>query len=569
MKSLTFVFAFSCTFLVAISQPDPGFPVANPTTSYWQIPPHPDVADHQSNQIPTDVDVVIIGSGMTGTSVARHLLKIGSQTNPLKIAMFDARQACSGATGRNGGHIRPSSYSEYDDDKKAVGMAEAAKIVRLRVAHVDALISAANELDDAGREASEARSVDSIDAFFDDAGYAGAVQQMQVLKAEVPEVGAEWTAWPKDDARKASKIQPAPQNSRQEEDSNYLQTLLLPTTSGAFTGSPKIAGAIWPYRFITHTLKALLDAYPSFSLDTNTAVTNVSTISDSSTSQVYDVTTARGIVRTRHVVHAANAWIPHLVPGLRGKIHGNVLTMSAQLGGQGTPKAGEWPPYLANGSAPGGRAWSLYNGGLDYVVQMPRNGELMFGGGGGGPDNGAPGTSGDSSLSTRVDPPLGIYDDSTPADHVTASYLNGALPDYFGYDAWGAERSDFPPSKDTNVWPGRTMRVWTGIEGGATDGRPYVGRIPVSATQRQVKNQTGSGEWISAAYDGEGMCFAWLCGRALSSMILGNEFRENTNATTIPAWFPQSFTISDDRLIKSNSTAVNRMVRRRITRMGN
>lgn len=184
---------------------DPGLPNASPSISYWQLPPLEGVADHQSAQLPTEADVVIIGSGMSGTSIAWHLLKEANGTRPLRIAMLEARQACSGATGRNGGHIRPSSYSEYAGAKGAVAQEEAAKITRLRSAHVEALISAANTLPEDGRLAAEARVVDSIDAFFDDAEWKTAVQQMQALKKEVPDIGNEWTVFEGEEARNVSE----------------------------------------------------------------------------------------------------------------------------------------------------------------------------------------------------------------------------------------------------------------------------------------------------------------------------------------------------------------------------
>lgn len=192
---------------VALAQ-DPGLPNANPSISYWQLPPLEGVADHQSAQLPKEADVVIIGSGISGTSIAWHLLKESNRTTALRIAMLDARQACSGATGRNGGHIRPSSYSEYAGAKEAVTQEEAAKITRLRSAHVEALISAANSLPEDGRLAAEARVVDSLDAFFDDAQWKTAVQQMQVLKKEVPDIGNEWAVFEGEKARNVS-IMPA------------------------------------------------------------------------------------------------------------------------------------------------------------------------------------------------------------------------------------------------------------------------------------------------------------------------------------------------------------------------
>ncbi|POS76610.1 hypothetical protein DHEL01_v204999 [Diaporthe helianthi] len=508
--------------LLVLAQ-DPGLPNANPSISYWQTPPLDGVADHQSAQLPTEADVVIIGSGISGTSIAWHLLKEANSTTPLRVAMLEARQVCSGATGRNGGHIRPSSYSEYAGAKAIVTQKEAVKIARLRSAHVEALISAAESLPEDGRLASEARVVDSIDAFFDDARWTIAVQQMEVLKKQIPDIGSEWSVFETDEARNIS---------------------LMPEVRGIMTGTPKMAGAIWPYRFVTHALKSLLDTYPSFSLDTNTTALNVTAISNTSSPSNYEVLTTRGKIQTKHVVYASNAWTPHFVPGLQGAIRGIRLHMSAQLGGSGLPKAGEWPSYSGNGSLPGGRAWSLFRNGLDYIVQMPRNGEYMFGGDVVGGGVGVEGVVGDGHATAATV----VLSDAGPPSHITASYLNGALPSYFGYENWGAERTDFPQdAAGPNIYSGRTKRVWVGIEGTARDGRPFVGRLPDSATTRPVKNASAGGEWVSAAFDGEGMCFAWLCGRALSQMILSGA-SGGQEAAVVPEWFPRSFLVTEERL---------------------
>jgi hypothetical protein len=75
-------------------------PRANPTTSYWQDPPDSEIADYSSSaQVLETIDILIIGSGITGSLVAWNLLQ--SQGNG-RVVMLEARQACSGATGRNG-----------------------------------------------------------------------------------------------------------------------------------------------------------------------------------------------------------------------------------------------------------------------------------------------------------------------------------------------------------------------------------------------------------------------------------------------------------------------------------
>lgn len=74
----------------------PGLPVPNPTTSFWTVPPSV-IAKHIS-ELPVYADVVIIGSGISGTSVARKLLS--DESKSLGVVMLEARDICSGATGR-------------------------------------------------------------------------------------------------------------------------------------------------------------------------------------------------------------------------------------------------------------------------------------------------------------------------------------------------------------------------------------------------------------------------------------------------------------------------------------
>jgi hypothetical protein len=78
-------------------QKSPGLPVQNPSLSFWTIPPSP-IAKHLSD-LPAHADVIIIGAGLTGTSFARTLLDYESQ-RPLQVVMLDARDACTGASGR-------------------------------------------------------------------------------------------------------------------------------------------------------------------------------------------------------------------------------------------------------------------------------------------------------------------------------------------------------------------------------------------------------------------------------------------------------------------------------------
>lgn len=83
---------------------DKHFPVDGGMTSFWRS--QPDTLDnHRSTEsLPESSDIVIVGSGYTGAATAYHCL-VESQSAQAKnpsIVILEARQACSGATGRNG-----------------------------------------------------------------------------------------------------------------------------------------------------------------------------------------------------------------------------------------------------------------------------------------------------------------------------------------------------------------------------------------------------------------------------------------------------------------------------------
>lgn len=76
-------------------------PVANATTPYWRTQLH-SIDEHRSTEeLPPECDVVIIGGGLSGVTTAYHLAALAGAEIP-SIVMLEARQVCSGATGRNG-----------------------------------------------------------------------------------------------------------------------------------------------------------------------------------------------------------------------------------------------------------------------------------------------------------------------------------------------------------------------------------------------------------------------------------------------------------------------------------
>lgn len=85
--------------------------LGNGTISYWTVPASPIARRGAEAQLPLEVvDVVIIGSGISGTAVARTLMERDSELRgeqgrqeggrALRVVMLEARDTCSGATGR-------------------------------------------------------------------------------------------------------------------------------------------------------------------------------------------------------------------------------------------------------------------------------------------------------------------------------------------------------------------------------------------------------------------------------------------------------------------------------------
>lgn len=91
-------------------------PVANATLPFWRTDPHPLDNYRSSETLPEQSDVVIIGAGYAGTSVAHHILrKVKPGTKAPSITILEARQACSGATARNGKRITPIDRASIDN----------------------------------------------------------------------------------------------------------------------------------------------------------------------------------------------------------------------------------------------------------------------------------------------------------------------------------------------------------------------------------------------------------------------------------------------------------------------
>lgn len=482
---------------------DPGIPdPKNATKSFWLKNPHPGLATIQSSVLSKECEVVVVGSGISGVSVAETLLSSlsksasASQDGSPKVLMLEARDICSGATGRNGGHILETA-DEFGDYVDRFGLEAARKIMRFRLAHLHEILSVVEAY--GLTEETQARKVQFLSAYFDDETWSDGLGRLKRFKDGLPVESREWVAYEGDD---------------------IPREFLLPNAKGVIAGP---AGALWPYKLVTALLSKLQKEYPNqFLIETNTPVTKITTNPPGSKYK-YTLLTPRGDIQTNHIIHSTNAHAAHLLPGLRGRIYPIRGQMSAQTPGKKFPDLSRKHSWLF-----------VYERGFDYLTQLPRgkdsDSELMLGGGF------AQGKcSGIADLGIATDDNLSLYCDI---------HLSGALSAVFGRENWGSV-------------PGEQVKMmWTGNMGFSADGLPWVGQVSSLVTQREGHDHTHQkdgdkkgGEWISAAFSGEGMVHAWLCGKALGKMVLRHMglLHEGDPEADL-SWFPGEMLVTDQRV---------------------
>lgn len=74
-------------------------PSSESTSSYWHTSPSEILQGHRTTtDLPSEADILVIGSGITGAFAAKFL-KEGWAAEKT-VVMLEAREACWGATGR-------------------------------------------------------------------------------------------------------------------------------------------------------------------------------------------------------------------------------------------------------------------------------------------------------------------------------------------------------------------------------------------------------------------------------------------------------------------------------------
>lgn len=465
-------------------------PVATPCTSYWQQTPD-EIADLRSTvELPESADVIIIGSGVSGSSIAYNLLNGKPE---LKVVMLEARQAASGASGRNGGHTKTATYRSFLENVEAVGEEDAIKISKLEYDCMAAV-------HDFIREKfinCDGKRCDTVDIFYDQEHLDQAKKSVALMEKLIG------------DSHPASVHK---FYSPEETKSKFF-------AENSFGSIRYEAGSLSAYKFTVGILKLAIQL--GLNLQTNTAATSIHKETGPYGNNTWHVKTARGTVSTSTLILATNGYTAGLYPKLHEVIVPFRGVVTAQRPGQKLPYAGDLPTTYS----------FVYKEGYEYMItrpvissssEAPTNGtaepqtyDIVIGGGlTKTPDRG------NSEFYT-------VDDTSSSIPNSISAYLDACTPGFFG-TAWGADN------------PKGTRRyLWSGIMGYSADGYPLVGPMPEE-----------EGLWIDASFQGHGMVLCWLCAKAASEMVLGKD------GPQLDSWFPTCFRVSQERLAKKFDSRV-------------
>lgn len=292
-----------------------GLPVPNPTHSFWIDSPqaNPLAKEGSSGPLTRDADVCIIGAGITGVSSAYHLARnLGTGK---MVVILEARDFCSGATGRNGGHLTPPVFIGFYDRQQKYGTEEAKKSYALENYVSSKLLKII-------KQEGWDEDLDLVE---------GGRITMFMTEEEEQKARRDWET-----ARMAGL--------ERVDEVRWLEREEMQAKHGtSFPGTFFHSHNLWPLKLVSKLYSLAksqgLNSGIDIRLHTRTPVTSISHINNatSSSARRWSLATPRGQVNCSYVIHATNAYASFLLPQLRGEVvptRGQVIAIRPNLGAQ-------------------------------------------------------------------------------------------------------------------------------------------------------------------------------------------------------------------------------------------
>ncbi|MCJ1350129.1 MAG: hypothetical protein MMC33_000110 [Icmadophila ericetorum] len=480
----------------------PILPNPHPTKSYWQDPPSW-LADYQSCPMLPEADYIVVGSGISGASIAYKLISCHPNA---KVVMLEARQFCSGATGR--GHIRAGRFLNFHNYCTTYGVDSAIKLAKFETRNVHEIQNFITKR----AIPCDLNPCEGIDIFFEEDQFQDALAAVNAMEKHMTPTSE--TSY--EGNISIPKVFTGTEAVRISGVANAIGVILT-------TGHASVSG----YKFVVGLTGNILSLLSTrFHLECRTPVTSITPYAPHpglTLPNRHTVHTPRGSVSTPNLIIATNAFTPQLFPSTSPMLPPLYHPLSKFIHpcrAQILASAPSASLILAGGLS---RSYNfMYTSPPDgaeldyYMICRPSGssgaGDVILGGGRAG-------------VKGREE---GIYDDGSI--HVgLAESLKTKVGDWFSAAGGGKN----------GVSDDEIKGEWTGIMGFTGDGFPVVGEI------NNDENE-GTGIFVSAGFNGHGMAYTWLCAEALVQMIDGKDDGE------LRGWFPDEMRL--DRIVKRRGT---------------
>ncbi|WVQ82459.1 hypothetical protein IAT38_004588 [Cryptococcus sp. DSM 104549] len=385
--------------------------------------------DHRTTEkLPTEAEVVIIGSGISGSLCALSLLQ--SENPPKSIVLLEARELCSGATGRNAGHCKPDQWRGFTKYQKRYGSEQSLKILRNEQDTWEAMTAYVKKHDVQcdlwiGKTLDVAMTEDVADS-------------MAKTFADFKAAGGD-----------ASKIDVTLDPSKAEEISRL---------KGAQAVYAWDASTLHPWKLVGHVIQQALDL--GLNLQTWTPATSIT-----GSANQWTVHTERGAINTPTVIHCTNAYAGVLLPETQGAIRPTPHMCNKVI-----------PPSAFSGSKAIRNSYAVIYPDSMYSIN-PRgkgDGAVLFGG--------SPPNQYRLLEYVKQDPARRTDDSLINFEPVTESVRK-----------LGTEGFEWDTPKGTKGNPVRYDYSWSGIIGRSADHVPFVGAVPEKPGQWMSCGHNGHG----------------------------------------------------------------------------
>ncbi|GAA5987116.1 hypothetical protein JCM11641_006432 [Rhodosporidiobolus odoratus] len=491
-------------------------PVASPLDSYWTAHFASSLTHRNATgSLPEEADVLIIGSGLTGTCAAAELVdKLIAEpvrdetgrTKTTKVVAVEARTFCSGATGRNGGHLTAYPVGHFDALVEKYGVNDAIRAVHLENEAIRWVLETVR---------SEGWQEDV------DLQAGGGTLILCDSQAQLTSIRASLSSAAKVGLDISSSRFVEPEEARRTWGAACVGGVLVPGNN------------LYPLKLVTKLFQRALrrsaaaaetarqtGLAPPVQLELYTH-TVADSVDKGSLKRDWLVKTSRGNIEASHVLHATNGYASSVLPSFASSpTFPGILPTRAQClsllpaspSSPSTPLSA-WKNAFSPTSTSPGKGVNTYAFLRGYSAAGEERGEIIIGGMREHTEGWEWGVENDGEVNVEVGKAL-------------RKSLKVTWPGVFDVRRKGSTSRRKPETEELQV-----QREWTGIMGYRAEGIPLVGPVYIDSRKQE-------GQWIAAGYSGHGMPRAPPSAHLIASLIHHNLVGSST-PFQLPPFFPR------------------------------